>query len=147
MSILLQNHFVPITLSVGIVKAPLLETKNSFTNWLNDVLSKYNQAVKAVDLDCTLSKAMDQLAPLAEGISTRYLFLELPGQWTAFFDNGHTGTDASGVMAVMSEKLGTTTLRLTVQPNTLRSTYSKKMEPMVQPSLRCGKKACVPRDP
>lgn len=118
---LLNNQFAPITSSMGLIKASLQETSTFFAKWTRGILNKYGQDLTETPLDCELSEAINRLAPLSSGIPTRYLLLALGDGWTAFFDNSRRGTDPAGVVAVISSELRTTTLRLSLKPNTIRS--------------------------
>lgn len=117
---LLNNQFAPITSSMGLIKASLQETSIFFAKWQQGILNKYNQSLTQTELDCGLDEAMSRLPPLSSGVPTRYLLLALGQGWTAFFDNSRRGTDPAGVVAVLSSDLRTTTLRLSLQPNTIR---------------------------
>jgi hypothetical protein len=121
MTALLDDRFVPITTSVGLIKAALDETKHAFLSWQTGILSKYNQSLTERSLHCSLSEAMSGLLPLSSPIPTRYLLLSINRTWTAFFDNGHRGTDPVAVIAVLSRDLHTLGFRLTSQRNTIKS--------------------------
>jgi hypothetical protein len=119
MAALLNNTFSPITSSIGLVKAALDKTSDAFFKWEFKILSKYNQSIIYKRVDCGLSQALSLLPPLTSPTATRYLLLSLGDEWTAFFDNGHMGTDPLSFVAVMSSELQTIGLTVKSRPVTL----------------------------
>jgi hypothetical protein len=123
MHYLLNNQFAPITSSIGLIKAPLNQTKDTFLQWGKEILPQYGQPERESFLECDLSEAMKRLLPLVKGGINRRLLLALGEDWTAYFDNSWMGSDPAGFVAVMSKRLLTIGLNLTVRRNTLHSTY------------------------
>jgi len=119
MSSLLNDRFAPITSCMGLINGSLRDVNESFVQWQNDILAGYGQSVVVGHLECHLGDAFSRLQPLARGVRTRSLLLEL-GEWVAYFDNSHLGTDAAGVAAVMATRLLTTAIRLTVRSNKIK---------------------------
>jgi hypothetical protein len=125
MNDLLNGQFAPITSSIGLLRAPLDESVKAFTEWMGGVLTRYGQYLRTSSFECGFDQAMERLLPLATVVPTRYILIKLGDEWTAFFDNGHRGTDPDGILAVLSGTLLTTGLRLTLVPNTMTSDPSK----------------------
>jgi hypothetical protein len=131
MNSLLNGEFEPITASIGLINASLQKTTADFLAWGNEVLFKYGQSESEIHLQCSFRDAMKSLFPLVKGDVKRRLLLAIGDEWTAYFDNGWRGSDPAGVVAVMSGRLVTTALRLTVRANTRhgksRGTYGARI--------------------
>ena len=140
---LLNNRFAPITKSMGLIKANLDKTREYYSKWTRGFLAESNQGLTEAELACGLPEALNRLPPLSSGVPTRALLLALGDGWTVFFDNLHLGTDPAGVAAVLSRDMNTTTLRLTVTPNTVRAKDPRPSRGhTARRSLRCLKGAC-----
>jgi hypothetical protein len=57
------------------------------------------------------------LPPLTSVEARRFLFVPTKSKWTAFFDNGHHGTDATTPMAYLARTLGCRALRVVAVPH------------------------------
>jgi len=86
---------------------------------MQGVLAEYEQEITGVSVDGELRRLFSMLPPLTAPVPTRELFLQLGDGWTAFFDNFKLGSDPAGKVAVLSGRLQTTGLRLTIVSDTL----------------------------
>lgn len=150
----LNQRYAPITSTVGLVRATLAETRDAFVEWQHGVLSKYGQFLQEKEIEGSLGELIELLTPLSKPVPTRYLLLAAGDTWTAFFDNGWRGTDAEGVVAVLSCDLGTIGLRLTAVPNTMPSAnrrsdvgrYGSLIFQVFEASQRCRRSIACAND-
>lgn len=63
-----------------------------------------------------LENALQALLPLTTGEATRLLFVPTAGPWTAYLDNGSSGTDAFPPMSYLAKELETRGLRVVAVP-------------------------------
>jgi hypothetical protein len=68
----------------------------------------------------SLEQVFSALLPLAGNEKQRHLFIPTRSAWTAYVDNGWTGTDAASAMGHMSRTLGCRGMRVGAVPHTLR---------------------------
>jgi hypothetical protein len=90
-----------------------------FVAWENEVLARYGLSVSAQPLTGSLDDAVQRLFPLTLPVRTRFLFLSTESSWTAFLDNGIHGTDASGAMRVLGQRLHCQAMRVTCTRDTM----------------------------
>ncbi|HEX8700696.1 MAG TPA: hypothetical protein VF815_17730 [Myxococcaceae bacterium] len=81
------------------------------------------------------------MLPLTNAERRRYLFIPTRSPWTAFIDNGWTGTDASSRMPHMARTLGCRGMRVVAVPHTLhgdKGRYGAVMLEMYRPDQTAG---------
>ncbi len=85
-----DGRFDPIATRAGFFQAPLAEVLEAFTSWQRSLDSV--TAVQVTEIRDAFPHSLAELDPLVIGGRDRYLLID-HGDWTAYFDNGHTGTD------------------------------------------------------
>ena len=68
----------------------------------------------------TLEQVLSSLLPLREPSPRYHLFIPTRSAWTAYVENGWTGTDAASPMRYMARWLSIRCLRVVAVPHTLR---------------------------
>lgn len=82
----------PITRQFAFIKGDINIIFKTFVDWQNLICSKNNNSVEFQVLHDDFYKTLYRLSPLTTGERRRYLFIKC-GDWIAFIDNGHLGTD------------------------------------------------------
>lgn len=95
---LVNNEFASTTKRLGFVNLPLDTVATLFTTWMKDLY---------FDVAITRKKGrLRDLLPLLKPLEhdpTRSLLVEMPGGWTAYFDNNPLGTDAESTIGVLTK--------------------------------------------
>ncbi|MBC3809237.1 hypothetical protein H8K52_18005 [Undibacterium seohonense] len=97
--------------SFGLVKSPSKVVVESFLSWQQKILPDWGFELKLEKRQGKLGDALIALCPRTAPIVTRYLFWPVDENWTLYFDNGVSGTDA-GPPSVLSSRLGVDAIRV-----------------------------------
>lgn len=112
---LLGDRFDPITTEFGFVETSL----DAVTSWWIDrevgLGRDRGVSAGADDVRGTLAENLHRLLPLTSVECRRYLMLSTSSGWTAVFDNGWQGSDASGLFFPARE-LGCRAIRVVTTP-------------------------------
>ena len=122
MKYLLDNKLAPLTFSWGFLEAPVEAVNNSYLSWQKKIL----HSVKVEAINLSLADALRGLEPLDTG-SQRVLFLSTKGNWTACFDNGAKGGNASTFVGELAERLKCRGVTCGAVPNTLTKSDRGKL--------------------
>lgn len=122
MKLLFDDSLAPITSTIGFIKATTSEAARAFVEWQRPIQSARSVEILARPAHGKMEHLLLELLPLTSVENRRFLFIPtIGGKWTAFFDNGHKGTDAASAMSVMSRHLKTDTVRVVAVENTIKS--------------------------
>jgi len=113
MAALLGERFAPITSMIGLLHAPLADVVPFMKRWREGL---YNR-VTITPLDGALAECLPRLEPLVSGARPRELLIEVADGWTAYFDCGARGTDASPVVGHVTRNLPCAGVALTAVPS------------------------------
>jgi hypothetical protein len=118
-SLLFGDRLAPITSACGFLEADVERCADEFFEWKQDINAKYGYDVIRRQISGNLEEMLKTLLPLTNVKEIRYLFVPTASQWTAYFSNGHRGTDPSPVSA-MAKRLGNRTVYVVARPHTYR---------------------------
>lgn len=94
---LLDDRLIPITLELGLIEVPCAEVAKWLLDFESSVQAKRGGAAHRKDVSGNLELMLLQLLPLTSVEARRYLLLPTTAGWTAYFDNGWRGSDASSL--------------------------------------------------
>ena len=117
MKFLFDDRFRPITSTIGFIAAEPDATAETFVSWMGPIQAKRNVTLQKQSLRESLDNLLGRLLPLTSVERRRYLFVPTKSQWTAFFDNGHRGTDAFSVLSYLSKRIGARSCAVTAIRN------------------------------
>jgi hypothetical protein len=117
MTLLLDNRLAPITSTIIFFEAEVGNTVTAFLEWQIPIQNKRGVSFDQSHLQGNLEGMFKSLLPLTSVERRRFLFFPTRSAWTAFFDNGHQGTDAS---TYICKPLNCRALRITAVPHTKR---------------------------
>ncbi|MEM9221466.1 MAG: hypothetical protein AAGB11_03565, partial [Pseudomonadota bacterium] len=110
----INRNYGSMTHTVGLIESDMVSAASEFHLWQNEVFRKSGTRISDIEVtNIPLESALNSLLPLTTPVRTRYIFLETNSSWTAFFDNGRMGTDASTTMAVLAGRLHCRGMRVT----------------------------------
>jgi hypothetical protein len=81
--------------------------------------------VEVLPVSGSLEQVLSRLLPLNSGEPQRELFIPTRSAWTAYVENGWTGTDAASPMSYMARRLSCRGLRVVAVPHTLRGNQGR----------------------
>ena len=104
---LLGGRLRPITNTMGFLETDLASAVDGYLRWMGPIQAQRGVRLDRRSLGGGLEDALRALAPLTSVEARRFLFMPTAGKWTAFFDNGHRGTDAFPPMSQLARVLAT----------------------------------------
>jgi len=81
--------------SVAFLEAGISECVETFVRWQEQIDRGSPAQIRAIPVHGDIPTLVRTLAPMTSGVTRRYLFIATKTRWTAFFDNGHHGTDGA----------------------------------------------------
>ncbi len=111
MTTLLSGRYSPICDTVGFLKCDARVAAQAFVDWQSPIQRTRGVSVSAAPIADRFPDAVLRLLPLTNIEARRFLFIPTRSEWTAFFDNGHQGTDVFAQLSYLSEKLGCDAVR------------------------------------
>ncbi|PTL81739.1 hypothetical protein [Vitiosangium sp. GDMCC 1.1324] len=118
--LLLDDRWAPVTSEMGFLETSAEHAARAFAAWQGGLLAPRGITVDAHPVSGPLEQALSALLPLTGGEKRRHLFMPTRSAWTAYVDNGWTGTDAMSAMSYMAQTLGCRGLRVVAVPHTYR---------------------------
>jgi hypothetical protein len=110
---LFSRKFAPITDTIGFLRCDSDRVAKAFLDWQSGIQNKRGVALVESKIQGELESEIRRLLPLTSVERRRYLFIPTRSNWTAFFDNGHQGTDAFSHISYLAEKLACEGIRVT----------------------------------
>lgn len=101
----------PTTSEIGFIEMPQTKVVEAVSQWFNEL----GRSTKKRSIAGGLRAGLEALVPLTVGERCRWVFLQVAG-WTAFFDNGARGTDASPMASYLARRLGCRAIRAVSVP-------------------------------
>ena len=118
-SLLFGDRLAPMTSTLGFLEADHILAAQTFCDWLEPIMQKARGASFMQRLvSGKLEEILALLLPLTSVERRRYLFVPTASSWTAFFDNGHHGTDVFSKVSRLSKLLECKGLRVVAVPET-----------------------------
>jgi hypothetical protein len=118
-SLLFGDRLAPITSACGFLEGDVERCVSEFAGWQRDINAQYGQDVVRRPVSGDLEGMLRMLLPLTNAKEIRYLFVPTASQWTAYFSNGHDGSDAAPV-SYMAGRLGARSVYIVATPHTFR---------------------------
>ena len=113
---LFGGKLAPITNTVGFLRCDHSRASQAFLDWQQGIQEKRGVSVFRDTIQGNFAAELERLLPLTSVERRRYLFIPTKSDWTAFFDNGHQGTDAFSVMSYLAKTLSCNAVRATYIP-------------------------------
>jgi hypothetical protein len=115
--LLLDDRLAPATSEIGFLELPLERAVEGWHDWQAGILSPLGITLDRQVVCGSLEEVLERLLPLTSVDRRRFLFIPTEGPWTAFFDNGHQGTDAMAPMSFLAQQLKCRGLRVVAVPD------------------------------
>jgi hypothetical protein len=115
--LLLKDQWAPITSEMGFLEAEVAHAAGSFAAWQGGLNAPRGIAVGLHPVSGTLEQVLSTLLPLTFPETRRDLFIPTRSPWTAYVENGKSGTDAASAMSYMARTIGCRGLRVVAVPN------------------------------
>ncbi len=117
--LLLEDRWAPVTSTMGFLELGAEQAARAFATWQEGLMTPRGISVEVLPVSGTLEQALSSLLPLTSGETQRELFIPTRSAWTAYVENGWTGTDAASPMSYMAQRLSIRCLRVVAVPHTL----------------------------
>jgi hypothetical protein len=121
---LLDARCAPTTDEVGLVEAPPETVVGAYVDWTKSFGPRFDQ-LRTTRISGTLEQVLRRLLPLTSIQRRRLLFVPTRSRWTAYFGNGHQGTDAGPLVGVLAEQLKCHGVRCVAVPDTSKEPSGK----------------------
>jgi hypothetical protein len=118
--LLLEDRWAPVTSEMGFLELGAEQAAQAFATWHRGLATSRGSTIEVLPVTGTLEQVLSRLLPLSGGETQRRLFIPTRSAWTAYVENGWTGTDAASPLSYMAEWLSIRCLRVVVVPHTLR---------------------------
>ncbi|MBN1204676.1 MAG: hypothetical protein JXB05_07105 [Myxococcaceae bacterium] len=118
--LLLEDRWAPVTSTMGFLELGAEQAAQAFATWHRELMTPRGISVEVLPVTGTLEQALSSLLPLSGGETQRHLFIPTHSAWTAYVENGWTGTDAASPLRYMARWLSIRCLRVVAVPHTLR---------------------------
>jgi hypothetical protein len=110
------DQWWPVTQDFGLINCPINTAADAYENWLGG-----SQQLERSIQNVGLAEVFSALAPLTHS-KTRRLFIPATAGWTAFFQNGISGSDPFQVMNSLARNLGVLSMRVCCPPEAAKYT-------------------------
>ncbi|WP_224368839.1 hypothetical protein [Hyalangium versicolor] len=123
--LLLEDRWAPVTSTTGFLELGTEQAARAFATWQEGLMTPRGITVEVLPVSGSLEQALSSLLPLTSGETQRHLFIPTRSAWTAYLENGWTGTDAASPMRYMARRLSIRCLRVVTVPHTLRGNQGR----------------------
>ncbi|KFE68517.1 hypothetical protein [Hyalangium minutum] len=123
--LLLEDRWAPVTSEMGFLELGAEKAAQAFATWQRGLMTPRGISVEVLPVSGTLEQVLSSLLPLTSGETQRHLFIPTSSAWTAYVENGWTGTDAVSPMRSMARRLSIRCLRVVAVPHTLRGNQGR----------------------
>jgi hypothetical protein len=117
---LLQGRYAPISSEMGFLKCDARAAADAFAAWQRPAQHSRGVELRIDEVRGDVSTRLDNLLPLTSVEARRYLFLPTHSSWTAFVDNGWSGTDVFSVVSFLALQIECVGVRAVSVPHTYR---------------------------
>lgn len=119
---LFDDRYAPITKEIEFLECDAKAAADAFQEWQEGIQSKRGVSLRRRELTGSFPAKLERLLPLTNIESRRFLFLPTRSNWTAYFENGWRGNDASAVSYLCEHKLRCRAIRADYAAHTIRKT-------------------------
>lgn len=119
---LFNSDLYPITSALAFIKEKPETIVNELISWQTPLIEKYKNSLNFDYIKKDFSNTLLSLCPLTTIEKRRYLVIPTKSEWTAFFDNGHTGTDRTAP-TVLGSKLNTSVIYVSTNKSLEENTF------------------------
>ena len=123
--LLLEDRWAPVTSEMGFLELDAEQAVRAFATWQSELMTPRGITVEVLPVSGTLEQVLSSLLPLTSGETQRELFIPTRSAWTAYVENGWTGTDAASPLRYMARRLSIRCLRVVAVPHTLRGDHGR----------------------
>jgi hypothetical protein len=123
--LLMEDRWAPVTSEMGFLELEAEQAARAFASWHSELMTPRGFTVEVLPVSGTLEQVLSHLLPLTSGETQRDLFIPTRSAWTAYVENGWTGTDAASPMRYMARWLSIRCLRVVAVPHTLRGNQGR----------------------
>ncbi|MBN1209573.1 MAG: hypothetical protein JXB05_32285 [Myxococcaceae bacterium] len=116
--LLLEDRWAPVTSEMGFLELGAEQAAQAFATWQRGLMTPRGITVEVLPVSGTLEHTLSSLLPLNGVEIGRHLFIPTRSAWTAYVENGWTGTDAASPMRSMARRLSIRCLRVVAVPHT-----------------------------
>jgi hypothetical protein len=120
--LLFDDRWAPITSQIGFLETDCTRTVQTFYEWQTELQKERGVTLVMQPVSGPLENALKALLPLTSVERRRALFVPTASSWTAYFDNGHQGTDAFPPMSYLAQRLGCRGLKVMAVPDSKEGT-------------------------
>jgi len=120
MELLFDDALSPITSTIGFIQADCRAAAKAYLEWQIPLKRSWGRLVTSQSVVGDLRSVLRQLTPLRKTEPSRMVFVPTASNWTAYFDNLITGTDAFPVLVQLTGDLRCLGIRATAIPHTYR---------------------------
>lgn len=115
---LLNSKLEPMTSTIVFFESQSVRAADAFIAWQEPIQQRRGVNFVRRHLRGTLESILRNLLPLTTVEARRFLFVPAKNGWTAFFDNGHRGTNPS---SYVSKILNCRAVRMTLVPHSFKT--------------------------
>ena len=119
--LLLDDRWAPITSEMGFLEIDTEHAARAYAAWQGRLLKPRGIAVDVRPVSGSLEQTLSALLPLTTPETRRHLFVPTRSPWTAYVENGWSGTDAASSMSYMARTVGCRGMRVVAVPHTYRN--------------------------
>ncbi len=123
---LLNGRLSPITYEIGFLEAERDTVLRAYLNWMRPIYAPRGIQLTSRPVRGNLEQVLRTLLPLTSVLERRYLFVPTRSPWTAYFDNGHQGTDAFPPMSYLARTIRCRGMRVTYVPENFIEPYPSR---------------------
>jgi len=116
--LLFDGKLAPVIFRIGFLEMDCRTVADFFAEWERGIQKSRGVGVERREISGSLEQVLRALAPLTSMERRRYIFVPTGGSWTAFFDNGHQGSDPESVISHMAMHLGCRGVKVVAIPDT-----------------------------
>lgn len=119
---LFNANLYPITSAIAFINETPELIVNELIKWQTPLIEKYKNSLSTVQINEDFTNTLLSLCPLTTAERRKYLLIPINSEWTAFFDNGHTGTDRTAPK-VLGRKLNKSTIYVSSSKSLEENTF------------------------
>jgi len=120
---LFNPNLYPITSAIAFINESPEIIVAELIKWQTPLIEKYRNTLSSAKINKDFTNTLLSLCPLTTAEIRKYLLIPINSEWTAFFDNGHTGTDSTAPK-VLGRKLNKRMIYISNSKSLEENTFS-----------------------